>query len=186
MPTLLLAGANLLALQNYQSRYVAFSTPAIAIAMGSGLAAIRLRPRVALALVGCVLLTPILLGQRSEDAKAGDDYLRLEHLARDAHADLVVFDRADLRGIWIAYPDLFRGTRDASFAEPPRHTESLWGRNRKPRQLRRRELAGRTLVLYQPSKPARARFSSALRRLGSERTQVSVHTARSDAVVLRC
>ena len=131
-------------------------------------------------------MTPILLAQRSEDAKAGDDYLRLARLARDAHADLVVFDRADLRGIKIAYPDMFRGIHDASLAQPPRHAQSLWGRNLKPWQLRRHELAGKTIVLYQLSKPAPVRFNRALRRLGCERSPVRAHTARSDAVVLQC
>ena len=54
-PTLIVAGANLLGVQIYQSRYLTFSTPAIAIAVGAGLAAIRPRPRVALAVVGCLL-----------------------------------------------------------------------------------------------------------------------------------
>jgi mannosyltransferase len=186
MPTLIVAGANLLGVQIYQSRYLTFTTPAIAIAVGAGLAAVSLRPRVALAVVGCLLMTPILLAQRAEDAKAGDDYLRLARLARDSHADLVVFDSAELRGIKIAYPEMFRGVHDASLAEPPRPTQSLWGRNVKPRQLKRHELAGRSVVFYQLSKPAPVRFTRALRRLGCEASPARVRTHRSDAVVLHC
>jgi mannosyltransferase len=186
LPTVIVAGANLLGWEVYQSRYLTFSAPAFAIAAGAGLASLPLTARGVVVPMTVLLAVPALAALRSEDAKAGDDYLRLAMVSRTHHADLVAFARVDLRGVRIAYPAMFQHTRDVSFAASPRRSHSLWGRNKRAGQLRRASVAGHTLVLYELDDPAKRRYAARLRELGCTPLGPVVKTARIDGVVLRC
>ena len=137
VPTVLLAVPVVLGVQLYQDRYLTFAAPGAVLLVAEGVVALHHRTtgRAGLrTLAACGVLLAIvaavtaLAAQRDPSAKAGDDYRTLAAAARGA--DQVFYERADARGIRLAYPDDLVGVQDVLLTGDPAATGTLWGTER--------------------------------------------------------
>lgn len=135
----------------YQERYATFCAPGLALMLGLGVLGLWERPRLMAAAVAAFVLlsVPALVQQKTEDAKAGQDYRRLAAAVgpRGTRADGVVLARVDAGGVLVAYPDEFRDATVLNVADTPASTGSLWGHVLPARALSRAAVAGRRIAL---------------------------------------
>ncbi|CAN5354057.1 glycosyltransferase family 39 protein [soil metagenome] len=139
VPTAALLLGNATLLPIYNVRYLTFSTPAAAILIAVGIAAIeRYRMPIAAILIAAVvtLTARTYLAQRTPWAKdGGSDWRQVAEYvqANAAHGDTVVFDQTtkpsrDPRLALRLYPDSFAELRDIALVTPFNETPGLWDR----------------------------------------------------------
>lgn len=130
----LLVGTDLIT-PMYALRYLAFCTPAVAIAVALGIACFRPRWLQAVALLVVIALaTPTYLAQRGEFGKnAGADFRQAAAVIEEKAqpGDAVVFDESirPSRKPRLAsrlYPEAFQGLRDVTLDRPYYLTDHLW------------------------------------------------------------
>lgn len=142
VPTLLAAGAALLGSPIYNPRYLAYTLPGAAIAIGYGLFALRGRGlRIAAVAVALLLIAPIYLSQRTPNAKSGADWRQLTDFvaahrsgtqgvyfaARDSGEDT---DERTSRTAAVLYPQAFAGLTDLTLVRTPTENATLYATNR--------------------------------------------------------
>jgi mannosyltransferase len=126
----------------YSPRYLAFASPGVALLIAFGLAALR---RDAVRLVVAALLVslamPVLVSQRTENAKSGSDWQQTADRVRTQvrPGDGVYFSprypptgpevRLTTRNLAVAYPQAFDGTVDLTLVETPVAAGDLLGRS---------------------------------------------------------
>ena len=139
LPTVVLVGYSLVHAQIYQERYVAYSAPGLVLLLGLGL--LHLRHRRCVFVTACVLLAllplPVLVQQKSEAAKGGENYARMAQFIgpRGPGIEGVIYGRSDARSIRVAYPHHFRQVEELNLRRGPIASDSLWGRLRRTRSL---------------------------------------------------
>ncbi|MBG6182592.1 mannosyltransferase [Arthrobacter sp. CAN_A214] len=161
-PTLILVGVTLLGKPLYVERYLTFTAPGLCLWVGLALAAMPKRAGLAALTAFCLLATPVLVLQKTQDAKR-DNY---EAIARFVDFEkepgaAVIHATIQSKGVGIAYPDQFAGLEDVAQAEGPVESAEFWGRNMPPDVLPVDELAGRqvfvlTQTLYPHDHPLMA------------------------------
>ena len=151
VPPFLLLAASAVAFPLYQEWYATFCAPGLALMLGLGVLGLWERPRLMAAAVAAFVLlsVPALVQQKTEDAKAGQDYRRLAAAVgpRGTRADGVVLARVDAGGVLVAYPDEFRDATVLNVADTPARTGSMWGHVLPARALSRAAVAGRRIAL---------------------------------------
>ena len=151
VPPLLMLAASAVAFPLYQERYATFCAPGLALLLGLGVRGLSEQPQLMAAAVAALVLlsAPALAQQKTEDAKAGQDYRRLAAAVgpRGARADGVVLARFDARGVLVAYPDEFRHATLLNVADTPARTGSLWGHVLPARALSPAAVAGRRIAM---------------------------------------
>ncbi|GEK21317.1 glycosyltransferase family 39 protein [Cellulomonas xylanilytica] len=140
-PTVVLVAYALVS-ATYSPRYLAFASPGVALLVAFGLAALRrdaVRVVVAALLVSFAL--PVLVSQRTENAKSGSDWQQAaERVATQVQAgDGVYFSprypptgpevRLTTRNLSVAYPQAFDGTVDMTLVVSPVDAGDLLGRS---------------------------------------------------------
>lgn len=142
VPTLLLAGYAVVVKPLYSPRYLSFTTPAMALLVAVGLAAIRLCwLRLAMVAVMVLATLPIYVSQRQVNSKSGSDWSEVAAVVRAGSrpGDAVYFAPRfpeqgatygqSTRGIAIAYPEQFADTTDLTLQESAVGDHSLTGRS---------------------------------------------------------
>jgi mannosyltransferase len=141
VPTLVLAAYALVS-GTYSPRYLAFASPAVAIVMAAALLSLRRTwVRTAAAALLVVLALPVLVSQRTENAKSGADWRQVARYVDDraASGDGIYFaprhpsgtaeERLTTRGIAVAYPTPFRELVDVTIEQTPSESGDLTGRS---------------------------------------------------------
>jgi mannosyltransferase len=148
LPTLLLVGYSVLFSPVYQERYLTFSAPGLALLLAFGL--LQLPRPGPVFVTACVLIlvlpVPILVQQKGEASRSGQDYRRLAQFVR-TQASAVVFTHNDARSIQFAYPDDFADVAVLDVRRTPQASDSLWGQVWPARHLERRDVTGRRVAL---------------------------------------
>lgn len=124
----------------YNSRYLAFSAPGVALLIGWALTTFGTRGRQWTAVALVVALTvPVYVSQRTPHAKSGADWEQAASFveARRQDGDAVYFAPRDptrswpvartMRFVAMAYPEAFDGLRDLTLRTPPTDTDDLTG-----------------------------------------------------------
>lgn len=128
---------------SYSPRYLAFVSPAVALALAVALVTVRTRPwRAALCLLLVALALPVWVSQRTENAKSGADWRQVaQHVQAGAEpGDAVYFAprhpdvdgeevRLTTRGISVAYPEPFEELVDLTLRVRPADAGDLTGRS---------------------------------------------------------
>lgn len=140
VPTVALAAYAIVS-TTYSPRYLAFTAPGIALLAAFGLASLRRHVvvQVVAATVLVSLAIPVLVSQRTENAKSGSDWRQVaERVSTQVgHGDGVYFSprveatgpevRLTTRGIAVAYPEPFAGTVDLTQLTTPVEAGDLLG-----------------------------------------------------------
>ncbi|WP_380175232.1 hypothetical protein ACFEMC_07960 [Kineococcus sp. DHX-1] len=123
-------------------RYFAFSTPALAVLLGCGLAALPGRRRVLVGGLAVLLAAPVLASQRTPHAKDASDWAQAaEQVCRGASpGDAVYFGARrppvdgtvtlTTRNVSVAYPRCFADLDDLTLVQTPAAAGDLTGRSR--------------------------------------------------------
>lgn len=161
-PTLILVGVTLLGKPLYVERYLTFTAPGLCLWVGLALAAMPKRAGLAVLTAFCLLAAPVLVVQKTEDAKR-DNYAAMARYVdtEKKPGAAVIHSTIQSKGVGIAYPDEFAGLEDVAQAKGPMESAEFWGRNMPPDALPVDELAGRqvfvlTQTLYPPDHPLMA------------------------------
>ena len=139
VPTLVIAAYAVVS-NTYSPRYLAFTAPGVALLIAFGLDSLR-RPalQVVVAAVLVSLAVPVLVSQRTENAKSGSDWRQVaERVSTQAGpGDGVYFSprypptgaevRLTTRGVAVAYPDPFAGLVDLTRRTTPTQAGDLLG-----------------------------------------------------------
>jgi mannosyltransferase len=131
----------------YNTRYITFCLPAVALLAGSGLAALRLPVRAAAFILVLALAIPMQLDVRVPVARllAASRFLK----AHEKPGDAIVYPR-NLVPPWnLAYPEGFAPLRDLSLRQPPSAAERLFGTVVPRSVLMRREAGARRIWIVQ-------------------------------------
>jgi mannosyltransferase len=129
---------SVLATPMYTARYFAFTTPAVAIAIGASIAALgRQRVRIAAIAVLAILVLPIYLSQRGPTAKNGTDWQQAAAII-NTHAkpgqDIYYgparpHSTVSMRKLSIAYPGVISKLHDITLEQTAVQDATLWGEN---------------------------------------------------------
>jgi mannosyltransferase len=136
VPTALVLTSSIFMHPMYTGRYFSFTTPAVALLMGSTIARLRV-PWMRVATIGflAVLVLPIYISQRGPTAKNGTDWQQAAAILQ-AHAQAgqdIYYSPARLNSkvsihkISQAYPAVLSSLHDISLRESPIQDASLWG-----------------------------------------------------------
>lgn len=143
VPTVGLIAVSMVHTPLYSPRYVSFATPAAALAVGVGLAAVPWRPVTALCVAALVALSvPTIIAQRQVTAKDSSAWNQVAALVARERAqeptgvtDDVIYgpvNRHPLttsRIISDTYPAAFTGLRDIALKQPGAQTNHTWATN---------------------------------------------------------
>jgi mannosyltransferase len=137
VPTVIVVAYSVIGEPLYQPRYLAFTTPAMALLIGIAVVTVARSPQ-SIALVAAVLMlaaAPNYLAQRLPHSKLGSDYSQVADLvkSRAGAGDCLQADDAvdDMIGrLKAARPDAFRALRDDGEARPPVDADTLFGPRR--------------------------------------------------------
>lgn len=172
VPTVVLTAYALVS-STYNPRYLAFASPAVAIVVASALLFLRrtwVRTTTAVLLV--VLAMPVVVSQRTENAKSGADWRQVARYIDDqaAPGDGIYFApryptgsgevRLTTRGIAVAYPAPFRDLVDLTIERTPAESGDLTGRSEPlSTSAHRIELVDRIWVVRRHDYPEPARLA---------------------------
>ena len=138
LPTTLVILYSLVAHPIYSGRYFAFTTPAVALLMGSTIARLRVPwMRVAALATLAVLVLPIYISQRGPTAKNGTDWQQAAAIiqARAKPGQDIYYGPArpgatvSMHKISQAYPAVLSSLHDVSLRKSPIQQATLWGAN---------------------------------------------------------
>jgi mannosyltransferase len=172
VPTVVLTAYALVS-STYNPRYLAFASPAVAIVVAAALLFFRrtwVRTTTAVLLV--VLAMPVVVSQRTENAKSGADWRQVARYIDDqaAPGDGIYFApryptgsgevRLTTRGIAVAYPAPFRDLVDLTIERTPAESGDLTGRSEPlSTSAHRIELVDRIWVVRRHDYPEPARLA---------------------------
>lgn len=169
VPTVLVVAAAVVSPTLYNSRYLGFSGPAVAILVAAGLRGLRARSVVALGVVGTLLVVPVYASQRTVTAKNGVDWVLAAAWldGRTTPGDGVYFGPRDdlvdgvatrsLRTVSLAYPEPFTGLVDVTLLAGPVEGATLFGTSRSlEASIDRLDGLDRVWVLRREDRPADA------------------------------
>ena len=171
LPTLLVVAYSTLTRPVYQERYVTFGAPGLALLLGLGLLALRNRWRahVLTGLVLAAVAAPVLVQQKSETSRFGEDYRDLASYIGPGGAALegIVITRAGARGILIAYPSRAGAVPVLNGGPGPARSGTLWGLIRPPASTRLDQATRRVGLVSLTRQPHQAhKWRRWLRRQG--------------------
>jgi mannosyltransferase len=101
----------------YNSRYITFCLPAVALLAGAGLAALRLPARVAALALVAALVTPTQIAYRAPGG--GMEAVAQFLSAHEQPSDAIVYPAGSIPPWYLAYPAAFSGLRDLSLSQTP-------------------------------------------------------------------
>ena len=171
----------------YQERYLSFCAPGLALLLAYGLISLRSSGQIVICATLFVLLSlPILIQQKGENSRSGQDYRRLAEFAGD-RAGAVIFADATVRSLRVAYPSSFDGLVELNTGNPAVVTDTFWGSVTTVEALRPTDVAGVTLVLVSSrERPKRGdAFASWLRASGC-RDLESTHSSQLKVAIYVC
>jgi len=157
LPTAVLVAGSAAGALYYSPRYLAFTTPAVAIVVGAGLAALRPGPRWAVLGLVVVLAMPVYVSQRTPSAKNGYDwrdqlgYIQEHRLPGDA-----IYVNGGVEPVREAYPAMFHGLVDIGRPRDPVPLAQLYPPQRRLNRVRLPAGVGAVWFLSAVPTPRRA------------------------------
>jgi mannosyltransferase len=137
VPVVLVIGYSLVSTSIYTARYFSFTTPAVALLIGSTVAALSHRRAQTIAALGifALIATPIYLSQRTPTSKNGSDYQQVASIVahnakpgQDIYYGMVTLDsQRHLTEIRDGYPAVLSTLHNVSQIKTGVQDATLWG-----------------------------------------------------------